>query len=107
MSSLFFHPPRFTPHISAIPPLGGALSALQGLTDIHTDANDTTGFGALCFPSSPPSSYQFQFLVCAPPPLLVLTSWAIRQRQKSQLTRGGNQTSFSCPFNIGINFLQG
>lgn len=35
--------------------LSEALSVLQGLTDIHTDANDTTGYEALHSPLSPPS----------------------------------------------------
>lgn len=82
---------------------------LRGLTDIHTDANDTTGFEALRSPLSPLASLSLSvspFLIPATFSL-VLSSWAIRQREKSQLARGGNQTSFSCPFNTGINFLQG
>ncbi len=89
--------------------LGEALSVLQGLTDIHTDANDTIGFEGLRSPLSPLASVSLSvspFLVLAIFSL-VLSSWAIRQKQKSQLARGGNQTSFSCPFNTGINFLQG
>lgn len=93
---------------SVLSPLGEALSVLEGLTDIHTGTNDTTGFRALHSLRSPLASLLLSvlFLICATFPL-VLASWAIRQREKSQLARGGNQTSFSCPFNTGINFLQG
>lgn len=80
---------------------------LRGPTDIHSDVNDAAGRGALPLLGRHSSSYQF-------PPFLILATfalvpsyWAIRQREKSQLARGGNQTSFSCPFNTGINFLQG
>lgn len=83
---------------------------LQGPTDIHSDVNDAARRRELP-PLGPhgrhSSSYQF-------PPFLILATfalvpsyWAIRQREKSQLAHGGNQTSFSCPFNTGINFLQG
>lgn len=87
-------------------PLGEFLSVLQGLTDIHTDANDTVRFEALRSRLSPNSPYLLLLFISATSPL-VLASWAIRQREKSQLVCCGNQTSFSCPFNIGINFLQG
>lgn len=86
-----------------------ALSVLQGPADIHTDANDTTGFEAVRSALSPLASLSLSvssFLILATF-TLVLPSWAIRQSEKSQLAHGGNQTSFSCPFNTGINFLQG
>lgn len=97
--------------LSSFPPLlslpGEALSVLQGRTDIHTDANDTTGYEALQpSPPPPPPLSVSPFLVLATFSL-VRFSWAIRPREKSQLARGSNQTSFSCPFNTGINFLQG
>ena len=81
---------------------------LEGLTDIHTGANDTTGFRVLHSLLSLLASLSLSvlFLICATFPL-VLASSAIRPREKSQLARGDNQTSFSCPFNTGINFLQG
>lgn len=116
MSFLTFFFPHRPPVLSSPSlhwPLGEALSVLQGPTDIHTDVNDAAGRGALPLLRSRSrrrrcsSSYQF-------PPFLILATfalvpsyWAIRQREKSQLARGGNQTSFSCPFNTGINFLQG
>lgn len=111
--AFFLLSPSFPPILSSPSlhwPLGEALSVLQGPTDIHTDVNDAAGRGALPLlrsRSRHSSSYQF-------PPFLILATfalvpsyWAIRQREKSQLARGGNQTSFSCPFNTGINFLQG
>lgn len=75
-------------------------------TQTLTTPQDTRRF---TLPSHPPLSLPLSvspFLILATFSL-VLSSWAIRQREKSQLARGGNQTSFSCPFNTGINFLQG
>lgn len=60
-----------------------ALSVLQGPTDIHTDANDTTGLEALCSPLAPLASLSLSvslFLILATF-TLVLSSWAIRQRE--------------------------
>lgn len=107
-SSVSFSSPSYI-FSSLLSRLAEALSVLQGLTDIHTDANDTTGFEALHSALSPLASLSLSvppFLILATFSL-VLSSWAIRQREKSQLAHGGNQTSFSCPFNTGINFLQG